>query len=76
MELAALFFPIFVVFVFMSFKLFNSLRSMTIYMGIFLTLSKFDNPLLFWIVIALQCLMIGVLLAIMYVPIFVLPNRM
>lgn len=28
MEIAALFFPIFVVFVFMSCKLFNSLRSM------------------------------------------------
>jgi hypothetical protein len=47
MEIAALFFPIFVVFVFMSCKLFNSLRSMTIYMGVGVMLSKYENPLLF-----------------------------
>ena len=45
-------------------------------MGVGVMLSKYENPLLFWIVIALQCLMVGVLLAIMYVPIFVLPNRL
>ena len=59
----------------MALKLFNSLRTMRIQMGVGVVLSMYESPLLFWIVIVLQCLALGALLAIIYVAYFVLPNH-
>jgi len=67
--------PVLIAFVLMSCKLFNSLRTMKIYMGVGVMLVRYDNPLLFWFVIVLQCLALGALLAIIYVPVFILPNQ-
>jgi hypothetical protein len=55
-------------------KLFNSLRSMQIQMGAGVIVSRDESPLLFWLVIVLQCLAVGVLLGIIYVACFILPN--
>jgi len=44
-------------------------------MGVGVILSMYESPLLFWIVIALQCLALGALLAIIYVACFILPNQ-
>jgi hypothetical protein len=38
-------------------------------------LSRYDHPLLFWTVIAVQCLVLGVLFAIIYGVFFVLPYQ-
>jgi hypothetical protein len=62
-------------FAWMTGKLFNSLRQIEIRLGVGLVLAKRDNPLLFWSVVGIQCLGVGVLLAIIYYAIFVLPNR-
>jgi hypothetical protein len=59
----------------MSFKLFNSLRTMQIQMGVGVVLLRYESPVLFWFVIALQCLVIGALLAIIYSMFFVFPNQ-
>jgi len=74
MEAKWIFLAILVAFALMSLKLINSLRTMQVRMGVGIILSSYDSPLLFWIVIALQCLAIGALLAIIYVGYFVLPN--
>jgi hypothetical protein len=75
MQIATMLLPIFIMFIWMSSKLFNSLRTMNIYMGVGVVLSRYENPALFWLVIAFQCLVIGVLFGIMYAPTFVLPNQ-
>jgi hypothetical protein len=67
--------PVFLAFLLMSCKLFNSLRTMEIQMGVGVVLLRYESPSLFWFVIAFQCLLIGALLAIIYVPFFVLPNQ-
>jgi hypothetical protein len=54
--------------------LLNSLITMQIRMGVGVILSRYDSPWLFWLVIALQCLAIGSLLAVLYLMFFVLPN--
>ena len=46
---------------------------MQIRMGAGVILSRYDSPWLFWLVIALQCLAIGALLAVLYLMFFVLP---
>ena len=58
-----------------SSKLFNSLRKMEIQMGVGVMLAKYDSPLLFWAVIAVQCLLVSGLLAIILWSIFCLPNH-
>jgi len=75
MQVATMLLPILIAFILMSCKLFNSLRTMKVYMGVGVVLSKYESPSMFWLVIALQCLVIGALLAIIYVPIFILPNQ-
>jgi hypothetical protein len=75
MQVATMLLPFVIAFVWMSCKLFNSLRSMNIYMGVGLVLSRYENPFLFWLVITFQCLLLGALFATIYVPIFVLPNQ-
>ena len=44
-------------------------------MGVGAALSMYDSPLLFWTVIVLQCLVLGVLLAIIYAAYFILPDH-
>jgi hypothetical protein len=56
-----------------SWKLLNSLNNAKIRMGVGVILSRYDSPWLFWLVIALQCLALGVLLAVLYLMFFVLP---
>ena len=56
--------PVIFAFALISLKLFNSLRTMQIQMGVGVVLSRYESPLLFWFVIAFQCSIIGVLLAI------------
>jgi hypothetical protein len=73
MPVVTMLLPVFLAFVLMSCKLFNSLRTMEIQMGV--VLLRYENPSLFWFVIAFQCLVIGALLAIIYWPIFILPNQ-
>jgi hypothetical protein len=63
-----------VAFALMALKLFNSLRTMQIQMGVGVIVSRYESPLLFWLVIALQCLALGALLGIIYVACFILPN--
>src|SRR5258706_1645498 len=60
------YFPVIFAFALMSLKLFNSLRTMQIQMGVGVVLLRYESPLLFWFVIAFQCLVIGALLAIIY----------
>jgi hypothetical protein len=62
-----------VAFALASWKLLNSLITMQIRMGAGVILSRYDSPWLFWLVIALQCLAIGALLAVLYLMFFVLP---
>ena len=64
-----------IAFALMALKLFNSLRTMQIQMGVGVALSMYESPLLFWTVIALQGLALGALLAIIHVAYFVLPNQ-
>ena len=59
----------------MALKLFNSLRTMQVQMGVGVVLSRYDSPPLFWVVIGLQCLVLGALLAIIHAVCFVLPNQ-
>jgi hypothetical protein len=59
----------------MALKLFNSLRTMQVEMGVGVVLSRYDSPPLFWLVIGLQCLAVGALLAIIHAAYFVLPNQ-
>ena len=59
----------------MALKLFNSLRTMQVQMGVGVVLSRYDSPPLFWLVIGLQCLAVGALLAIIHAAYFVLPNQ-
>jgi hypothetical protein len=75
MQVLTMLLPVFLAFALMSFKLFNSLRMMEIKMGMGVVLLRYESPSLFWFVIAFQCLLIGALLAIIYVPFFVLPNQ-
>ena len=62
-----------VAFALASWKLLNSLITMQIRMGVGVLLSRYDSPRLFWLVIALQCLALGALLAVLYLMFFVLP---
>lgn len=75
MQVLTMLLPAFLAFVLMSCKLFNSLRTMEIQMGMGVVLSNYESPSLFWFVIAFQCLVIGALLAIIYWPVFVFPNQ-
>lgn len=75
MKVLTLLLPVFLAFALMSFKLFNSLRTMKIQMGMGVVLLRRERPLLFRFVIAFQCLLVGALLAIIYAPFFVLPNQ-
>ena len=75
MQVLTMLLPVFLAFALMSFKLFNSLQKMEIQMGMGVVLLRYESPSLFWFVIAFQCLLIGALLAIIYVPFFALPNQ-
>jgi hypothetical protein len=75
MPVVTMLLPVFLAFLLMSCKLFNSLRTMEIHMGVGVVLLRYESPSLFWFVIAFQCLVIGALLAIIYVPFFILPNQ-
>jgi len=59
----------------MALKLFDSLRTMQVQMGVGVVLSRYDSPPLFWLVIGLQCLALGALLAMIQAAYFVLPNQ-
>jgi|tagenome__1003787_1003787.scaffolds.fasta_scaffold19737744_2 hypothetical protein len=74
MQVISILFVVMVAFALVALKLFNSLRTMQIQMGVGVVLSKYENPLLFWLVIALQCLAVGGLVAIIYLACFILPN--
>jgi hypothetical protein len=65
-----------VVFGWVAAKLFHGLRTMEIQMGVGVALRRSESPLLFWAVIAIQCLAVGVEVAIMYFMVFILPNQM
>jgi hypothetical protein len=75
MQVVTILLPVIFAFVLMSFKLFNSLRAMEIQMGVGVVLLRYESPLLFWFVIAFQCLVIGALFAIIYWIVFILPNH-
>jgi hypothetical protein len=75
MPVTSILFVVIFAFALMALKLFNSLRTMQIQMGVGVVLSLYESPLLFWTVIALQCLALGVLLAIVHATYFVLPNQ-
>ena len=74
MQMLTMLLPVFLAFALMSCRLFNSLRSMEIQMGMGVVLLRYESPSLFWFVVACQCLAIGALLAIIYWPFFILPN--
>jgi hypothetical protein len=75
MQMLTMLLPVFLAFALMSCRLFNSLRTMEIQMGMGVVLLRYESPSLFWFVIAFQCLAIGALLAIIYWPFFILPNQ-
>jgi hypothetical protein len=75
MQVTAMLLPVFLAFALMSCKLFNSLRTMEVQMGMGVVLPRYESPSLFWFVIAFQCSVIGVLFAMLYWPFFVLPNQ-
>lgn len=75
MPVVTMLLPVFLAFLLMSCKLFNSLRKMEIQMGVGVVLLRYESPSLFWFVIAFQCLVIGALLAVIYVPFFILPSQ-
>lgn len=75
MQVTSLFFIVAFAFALMALKLFNSLRTMQVQMGVGVVLSRYESPPLFWLVIGLQCLALGALLAIIHVVCFVLPNQ-
>ncbi len=75
MPVVTILLPVIVAFALMSLKLFNSLRTMQIKMGVGVVLLRYESPILYWFVIGFQCLVIGALLAIIYSVFFVLPNH-
>ena len=75
MPVSLILLPVMFAFALMALKLFNSLRAMQIQMGVGVVLSRRESPVLFWLVITLQCLGVGALLAIIYAAYFVLPNH-
>jgi uncharacterized membrane protein len=75
MPAVVILFAVITALVLMSIKLFNSLRAMEIQMGVGVVLLRYESPLLFWFVIAFRCLVIGALLAIIYLAFFILPNQ-
>ncbi|MFG3591038.1 hypothetical protein [Bradyrhizobium sp. RDI18] len=75
MQVLTMLLPVFLVLALMSSKLFNSLRTMEVQMGMGVVLLRCESPSLFWFVIAFQCLVIGALLAIFYWPFIILPNQ-
>jgi hypothetical protein len=74
MPVMTVLFVVMLAFILMALKLFNSLRTMQVRMGVGVVLSRYENPVLFWIGIVLQSLALGVPFAIIYVTVFVLPN--
>jgi hypothetical protein len=56
MQVVTILLPVIVAFALVSLKLFNSLRTMQIQMGVGVVLSRYESPLLFWFVIALPVL--------------------
>lgn len=74
MQVISIVFAVMVAFALMTLKLFNSLRTMQIQMGVGVIVSKYEGPVLFWLVIALQRLAVGALLAILYVVCFIFPK--
>jgi len=75
MQVKTLLYLVVFAFALMSLKLFNDLRTMQIRMGIGVVLLRYEHPLLFWLMIGLECLVIGALLAIIYSVFFVLPYQ-
>ena len=75
MPVVTMLLPVFIAFMLMSCRLFNSLRTMEIRMGMGVVLLRYESPPLFWFVIGFQCFVIGALLAIIYWACFVLPNH-
>ncbi|MFG3598338.1 hypothetical protein [Bradyrhizobium sp. RDI18] len=75
MHVLTMLLPVFLAFALMLCKLFNSLRTMEVQMGMGVVLLRYESPSLFWFVIAFQCLVIGALLAIIYCAFFILSNQ-
>ena len=75
MPVVTMLLPVCIAFMLMSCRLFNSLRTMEIQMGMGVVLLRYESPLLFWFVVGFQCLVIGALLAIIYLAFFILPNQ-
>ena len=64
MQVTSILLLVVIAFAWVAFKVFNCLRTMRIHMGVGVIVSKYENPLLFWLVIALQCLAMGALLGV------------
>lgn len=75
MPVTSILFVAMVAFALMAFRLFNSLRTMEIQLGFGGILPRYESPRLFWLAIALQCLGVGTLFAVLYVICFVAPNQ-
>jgi hypothetical protein len=75
MQVASLLLVVLPVFAVIALKLFNSLRTMQVQMGIGVVLSRYESPVLFWLLIALQSLALGVLFAITYAVYVLLPGQ-
>ncbi|UZE49810.1 hypothetical protein ONR75_03155 [Rhodopseudomonas sp. P2A-2r] len=58
----------------LAIRLFDTLRSMEYRSALVGWLSRWENPLLFWFAVAMQCLGIFTVLAITYWAFFVLPH--
>lgn len=75
MPVTSILFVVIISFALLALKLFNSLRTMHIQLGFGAILPRYEGPVLYWLAIALQCLGLGALLAIIYCVFFVLPNQ-
>lgn len=75
MPVTSILFVVIIAFALLASRLFTSLRTMQIQLGFGAILLRYESPVLFWLAIALQCLGLGTLLAIIYWGFFVLPNQ-
>ena len=74
MQVISIVFVVMVAFALVALKLFNSLRTMQIHMGVGVIVTRYESPLFFWLMIALQCSMLGALLGLIYAACFIFPT--
>lgn len=65
--------PASVAFALLAFSMFRNLRSMEMHVGLGVILSRWESPLLFWLMIILKFSVLAAVLALIYWTVFILP---